>query len=243
MCINSYTASIQQVDETEDPPFIFSESIEELKEDAGRDACCVKFGELVELGPIAIEGQEHLLGACRLEVDSTEADFFVNDALMCEGMGSQVRSFFSMDDTMVWTETKNVDGPASNSDCCMASTGADDPRQELCSFATTILESLTVYDETTMTCQVVELVRSAMVTEDGTQIGGPSFSSETEIVDMSACCLASTDYRQNEAACMTRVESRLAYAYEAETDTCFEELFETTILVASVDEITTVEMP
>ena len=92
-----------------------------------------------------------------------------------------------------------------------------------------------------MTCQVVKLERSAMVTPDGTQIGGPSFSSTAESVDMSECCLASTDYRQNEAACMTRVESRLAYAYEAETDTCFEDLFETTILVTSVNGFT-VEM-
>ena len=74
-----------------------------------------------------------------------------------------------------------------------------------------------------MTCQVVKLERSAMVNPDGTQIGGPSFSSKTEDVDMSECCLASDDYRQNAAACMSRVETRLAYAYEAETDTCFEE--------------------
>ena len=77
---------------------------------------------------MAFEGHEHLLGGCRLEVDNSEADFFVNDALMCEGMGSQIRSFFSMDDTMVWTETGVIDGPASDSDCCMASTGGDDPR-------------------------------------------------------------------------------------------------------------------
>ena len=50
----------------------------ELTEDAGRDACCVKFQSLVDLGPIAIEGQEDLLGGCRLEVDDSGAEFFVN---------------------------------------------------------------------------------------------------------------------------------------------------------------------
>ena len=92
-----------------------------------------------------------------------------------------------------------------------------------------------------MTCQVVKLERSAMVSRDGTQIGGPSFSSTAESVDMSECCLASTDYRQNEAACMKRVEARFAFSYEAETDTCFEDLLETTIL-STTDNGFTVEM-
>ena len=72
-------------------------------------------------------------------------------------------------------------------------------------------------------------------------MGGPTFSTKTESVDMFACCLASSDYSQNAAACETRVELRYAYSYEAETNTCFEEIYETTIMSTSVNEFT-VEM-
>ena len=80
-----------------------------------------------------------------------------------------------------------------------------------------------------------------MVDSEGTQMGGPTFSTKTESVHMSVCCLAISDYSQNAAACDSRVESRLAYSYEAETNTCFEEIYETTIMSTSVNEFT-VEM-
>ena len=78
-CTNTYLAKVQEVDNTEAEPFIVSETLTmELTEDVGRDACCIKFASLVDLGPIAIEGQEDLLGGCRLEVDDSEAEFFAN---------------------------------------------------------------------------------------------------------------------------------------------------------------------
>ena len=47
---------------------------------------------------------------------------------MCEAKGSQTNSYFTMDGTLAWIETIDVTGPTFDSDCCAASTGADDPR-------------------------------------------------------------------------------------------------------------------
>ena len=75
-----------------------------------------------------------------------------------------------------------------------------------------------------------------MTTPDGTQIGGPMFSTHTENTDMIACCLASDEYRQNAAACQERVESRTVIAWEKDEGICYEDTYETTIQSAGGDD-------